>query len=140
MHTKATGINIFQQRVINWSARKRGRVQRTHIWIPTIKSDLLTVQKSPQPKPVVQSANRKLPMLGRGVFHPPKKIMTPSIETKNIMAYSAKNKKANLIPPYSVWKPPISSDSASGISKGALLHSASVAMKKMIYTTKRCGA
>src|SRR5690606_32850435 len=111
--------------------RKRGNGQRIHIWIPTIKSDLLSVQNIPQPNPVVQSANRKLPILGKGVSQPPKKIMTPKMETKNIMTYSAKNRKAKLIPPYSVWKPPINSDSASGISKGALLHSAKVAIKKM---------
>ncbi|COX55807.1 Uncharacterised protein [Mycobacterium tuberculosis] len=70
-------------------------------------------------------------MLGNGVFHPPKKITTPNIDTKNIMAYSAKKIKANRIPPYSVWNPPINSLSASGISNGALLHSAKVAIKNI---------
>src|SRR5690606_8607215 len=103
-------------------------------------NDFAKVQKIPQTKPVVQSANFKAPIFGKGVFHPPKNITTPSIATKNIMAYSAKNTNAKRIPPYSVWKPPINSDSASGISKGARLHSAKVATKNITYTTIKCGA
>src|SRR5690606_33806992 len=100
--TNAKGIKTFQHSVNSWSARKRGSVQRIHICTPTIVSDFNNVHAIPHPNPVVQSARRKLPMLGNGLFHPPKKITTPNIATRNIIAYSARNKKANLIPPYSV--------------------------------------
>src|SRR5690606_38833237 len=129
--TNAKGIKTFQHSVNSWSARKRGSVQRIHICTPTIVSDFNSVHAIPHPSPVVQSARRKLPMLGNGLFHPPKKITTPNIATRNIIAYKDKYKKANYIWQYSVGKPPISSDSASGISKGARLHSASEAIKEI---------
>ena len=102
MHTNASGIITFQHRFISWSALKRGNVHRIHICIPTIVSDLINVQKIPHPSPVVQSASLAIPILGRGVFHPPKKMTTPNIATKNIMAYSARKMNAKRIPPYSV--------------------------------------
>src|SRR6476646_9559523 len=97
--------------------------------MPTTVKHLAMIQNMPQKIPVVYSASFKLPIFGKGVFHPPKNKVTPNMATKNIMAYSAKNMKAKRKPVYSVWKPPISSDSASGKSKGARLHSASEAMK-----------
>src|SRR5690606_17046024 len=102
MQINAAGIIIFQHKFMSWSALKRGNVQRIHICIPTISKDLDRVQNKPQNNPVVQSANRRDPMLGKGVFQPPRNITTPSIATKNIIAYSAKNTKAKRTPPYSV--------------------------------------
>jgi len=46
--------------------------------------------------------------------------------------YSARKKKANLIPEYSVWKPAVNSDSASARSKGPLLDSAVLATMKIM--------
>ena len=47
--------------------------------------------------------------------------MVASAETVTMLTYSARKNSANLIEEYSVWKPPTSSDSASGRSKGARL-------------------
>ena len=60
-----------------------------------------SIQKIPQPIPVVQFASETDPILGKGLFQPPKKSTTPIIPTKNIIEYSAKNIKANLKPEYS---------------------------------------
>ena len=49
----------------------------------------------------------------------------------NISVYSAMKNIAKKKPLYSVWKPATSSLSASGMSKGARLHSASPAVKKI---------
>ena len=57
-------------------------------------------------------------------------------EMINRLMYSAKKKKANLIPEYSVWKPAVSSDSASAKSKGPRFVSAVPAIKKTINATK----
>src|SRR5690606_4424411 len=124
IHRNANGVSIFQQSAISWSARKRGNVQRIHICIPTISKVLDNVQKTPHANPVVHSASFTTPILGKGVFQPPRNTTTPIIATRNIIAYSARKIKAKRRPPYSVWKPPTSSDSASGISNGARLHSA----------------
>ena len=48
-----------------------------------------------------------------------------------MFAYSARKNSANRMPLYSVWKPPVSSCSASGRSNGARLVSARPPMKKM---------
>ena len=52
-----------------------------------------------------------------------------------MLAYSARKNSANRMPLYSVWKPPVSSCSASGMSNGARLVSASPPMKKMTNAT-----
>jgi hypothetical protein len=72
-------------------------------------------------------------MLGRGVFQLPKNNTAPNILTKSIIPYSANMITAHRKPEYSVWNPATSSDSASGKSNGALLHSASEAIKKIIH-------
>ncbi len=59
--------------------------------------------------------------------------------TMPMAAYSPKKKKAQRMPEYSVWKPPTSSDSASGRSKGARFTEASEEMKKMMQAMKRKG-
>ena len=48
-----------------------------------------------------------------------------------MFAYSARKNSAKRMPLYSVWKPPVSSCSASGMSNGARLVSARPPMKKM---------
>lgn len=58
-------------------------------------------------------------------------------ENHKILAYSAKNKRANLKPPYSTLKPDTSSDSPSAKSKGARLVSAIEANKKTTATGKQ---
>ena len=129
IHKNASGVNTFQHKAISWSTRNRGNVHLIHIWMPTRVSVLTIIHKMPQPAPVVHVANCTTPIFGSGVFHAPKNNITPIIDTKNIIEYSAKNTNANLKPVYSVWKPATSSDSASGISKGARLLSANEAIK-----------
>ena len=48
-----------------------------------------------------------------------------------MFAYSARKNSAKRMPLYSVWKPPVSSCSASGMSNGARLVSARLPMMKM---------
>ena len=102
IHAKASGVNTFQHRVINWSTRKRGSVHRIHICTPTKANTFNIVQNMPQAAPVVQSAKRTLPMFGKGVFHAPRNRITATIDTKNIIEYSAKKTKAKRIPVNSV--------------------------------------
>ena len=98
----ARGVNTFQQRFISWSTRKRGNVHLIHICTPTRVSVFTIIQMIPQAVPVVQLAKCTEPIFGNGVFHAPKNKITPTIDTKNIMEYSAKNTSANLSPVYSV--------------------------------------
>jgi hypothetical protein len=63
---------------------------------------------------------------------PPKKKITKRLDINKILAYSPKKKAANKIPEYSTLYPATSSASASGKSKGALLVSAKIEMKKII--------
>src|SRR6185436_20435141 len=62
---------------------------------------------------------------GNGHSQPPRQNVVTTDDTTIMFAYSARKKSANRIPLYSVWKPPVSSCSASGKSKGARLVSAS---------------
>ncbi len=55
--------------------------------------------------------------------------MVASAETVTMLMYSARKNSANFIEEYSVWKPPTSSDSASGRSNGARLVSPTMAIR-----------
>ena len=59
--------------------------------------------------------------------------MVAIAETVTMFTYSARKNSANFSDEYSVWKPPTSSDSASGRSNGARLVSPTIAITK---TTK----
>src|SRR5690349_7888625 len=119
--------------------RTLGKVHRTQIWIAVKNRVLLIIQNKPQIGPVVAVPNLQPETSGSGEFQLPKKRMTPSILTRSIMAYSASMIIAQRNPEYSVWKPATISDSASGRSKGALLLSASDAIKNMIQAGNRIG-
>ena len=54
--------------------------------------------------------------------------MVAMAETVTMLTYSARKNSANFSDVYSVWKPPTSSDSASGRSNGARLVSPIMAM------------
>src|ERR1700681_2671385 len=69
--------------------------------------------------------------LGNGRNHPPSHNVTAIEETAIMAEYSARKNKDQRKPLYSVWKPAVNSDSASGRSKGARLVSATMAMAKM---------
>src|SRR6476619_3623729 len=70
--------------------------------------------------------------IGQGARQPPRKSVAASAETVTMLTYSARKKRANFSDEYSVWKPPTSSPSASGRSKGARLVSPII---EMTYTT-----
>src|SRR5688572_1801856 len=107
--TRDSGTRTFQAKDIIWSIRRRGTVQRIHI-ITVISSRVF-------------STNQTTPGSQRP-SQPPKKRTTPNPAVKKLFANSARKKKDQRIPEYSVWNPATSSDSASGRSKGARLTSA----------------
>src|SRR5437016_14621602 len=69
--------------------------------------------------------------LGNGRNHPPSQRVTAIDDTAIIAEYSAKKNKDQRKPLYSVWKPAVSSDSASGKSNGARFVSATIATAKI---------
>ncbi len=77
--------------------------------------------------------SRKLSIatFGNGRSQPPRNNVVATDETTIMFAYSARKNSANRMPLYSVWKPPVSSCSASGMSKGARLVSARLPMMKI---------
>src|SRR5580692_4570404 len=70
-------------------------------------------------------------VLGKGRNHPLSHIVTAIDETAIIAAYSPSMKSDQRKPLYSVWKPAVNSDSASGRSNGARFVSATMAMAKI---------
>src|SRR5579864_7520150 len=72
-----------------------------------------------------------LSQLGNGRSHPPSHSVTAIEETAIIAEYSARKNNDQRKPLYSVWKPAVNSDSASGKSNGARLVSATIATAKM---------
>src|SRR3954452_7728871 len=69
------------------------------------------------------------PPSGHGARHPPRNRVVASADTVATLMYSARKNIANLIDPYSVWKPATSSVSASGRSNGARLVSPTIEMR-----------
>ena len=78
-------------------------------------------------------------VLGNGRIQPPSHKVTAMEETAIIAAYSPSMNRDQRKPLYSVWNPAVSSDSASGRSKGARLVSATMAMAKMTNAIKPSG-
>src|ERR1700722_12076588 len=72
-----------------------------------------------------------LSALGNGRSQPPSQGVTAIENTAIIAEYSPTKKNARGEPLYSVWKPAVNSDSASGKSKGARFVSATIAMAKI---------
>jgi E3 ubiquitin-protein ligase DOA10 len=64
-----------------------------------------------------------------GDNHPPKNTIDATNATINMFAYSLRKNNAHLKPEYSVIHPATNSDSASGISNGVLLVSATTETK-----------
>src|SRR5437763_12646555 len=62
-----------------------------------------------------------VPDSGHGACQPPRNSVVAIAETVTMLTYSARKNSANFSDEYSVWKPPTSSDSASGRSNGARL-------------------
>src|SRR5690349_9197822 len=74
-----------------------------------------------------RSQTSPLNQVENGRSHPPSHKVTAIEETAIMAEYSAKKNNDQRKPLYSVWKPAVSSDSASGKSKGARLVSATMA-------------
>ena len=106
---------------ISWSYLKRGKVALTKIYKKTIKHNLKQNQNSYGKKFKFKIGH-----------HPPKKKITIKEDINNILLYSPKKNIAKVIAEYSTKKPATSSASASGNSKGALLVSANIEIKKII--------
>src|SRR5262249_36044016 len=70
-------------------------------------------------------------VFGNGRSQPPSHSVTATDETAIIAAYSPSMKSDQRKPLYSVWKPAVNSDSASGKSNGARFVSATIAMAKI---------
>src|SRR5690348_10569291 len=75
-----------------------------------------------------------------GMSQPPRKRVAMSMETVRTCEYSAMKNMENFIEEYSVWYPVISSDSASGRSKGRRLVSAKLEIQKKRKETARGSA
>src|SRR4051794_34701431 len=73
--------------------------------------------------------------IGHGARQPPRNSVAASAETVTMLTYSARKNRANFSDEYSVWKPPTSSDSASGRSNGARLVSPTIATAKITKLT-----
>src|SRR5579863_10633441 len=91
--------------------------------------------KSENPRSHVSPANA----FGKGRYHPPSHRVTAIDDTAIIAAYSPSMNSDQRNPLYSVWKPAVNSDSASGRSNGARLVSATIAMAKIPNAMKPSG-
>src|SRR3990172_1874010 len=116
-----------------------GKVQRSQICTYRKKTHLATNQIGPAKRspltpraktpPPSESLTEAAQDEGSGEVHAPRKKMAGRPLTTNMAAYSAKKKKLQRRPEYSVWNPATSSLSASGRSNGARLQLANEAMK-----------
>src|SRR2546428_3144046 len=82
-----------------------------------------------------KSRKRSAATFETGRSHRPRNGFVATDETTIMLGYSARKNSANRMPLYSVWKPPVSSCSASGRSNGARLVSARPPMKKIRKAT-----
>src|SRR5207253_5057855 len=92
-----------------------GSVPRNHTK-PKMNSTTLAVNHRIGHQPELAPAHSDS---GNGALQPPRNSVVANAETVTMLTYSARKNSANFIEEYSVWKPPTSSDSASGRSNGA---------------------
>src|SRR5689334_25110625 len=86
----------------------------------------LSVNHSSGHQPSSAPAHR---VSGHGARQPPRNMVVHRPDTVVMLTYSASMNSANFSDEYSVWKPPTSSDSASGRSNGARLVSPTAATR-----------
>src|SRR3989440_10992955 len=79
----------------------------------------------------VFNAPSAIKVSGQGNIQPPRNSVVAIAETVTMFTYSARKNSANFSDEYSVWKPPTSSDSASGRSNGARLVSPTIEITKI---------
>src|SRR5215471_7125905 len=70
-------------------------------------------------------------VLSNGGAQPPRNMTVASVDTRIMLAYSARKNSANGVPEYSTWNPATISDSPSATSNGERFVSA---MPEMKYT------
>ena len=126
-------MSLFQPSSINWSYLSLGKVALIHTNIKSNKKVLT-------PSQIIgiiadNTGGRKFSKVGPS--HPPKKKVAVIAHILNIFMYSARKNIAKRKPEYSVWKPPTNSCSASTKSKGALLTSATAAIKNIPKAKKK---
>src|SRR6266545_236457 len=120
-----SGSSTFQATPISWSTRTRGKVVRSQTAMKTNTYVFRKNQKMPYRVPAKPDSSAGK---GHGASQPPKKRATMTALMMNSATYSAKKKNPKRIPEYSVNGPATSSESASIMSNGVRLISASDAM------------
>src|SRR6478609_2082139 len=103
----------------------RGSVARSHM-NTNRNSHTFAVNHSSGHQPVLAPSRM---LIGHGACQPPRNSVVASADTVVMLTYSASMNIANFNDEYSVWKPPTSSPSASGRSKGARLVSPTIAVR-----------
>ena len=100
MLTRLMGNKYFHSRVNNWSILSRGKVHLNNI--------ISQIMKAVLPKYQINGGIQSMmllkpvqPPIWNGI-HPPRKTVAAMDATMNMFMYSARKKKANLIPEYSV--------------------------------------
>ncbi len=124
VHTSAAGTSTFQPKRMNWSYRIRGSVPRSQTK-KKMNTAVLARNHTIGKKPLEKNSIREN---GNGASQPPRNSVVASADTVTMLMYSARKNIANFSELYSVWKPPTSSLSASGRSKGARLVSPVIEM------------
>ncbi|SHT92660.1 Uncharacterised protein [Mycobacteroides abscessus subsp. abscessus] len=122
IHASEIGMSTFQPSAMNWSYRRRGSVARSHM-NRNRNAHTLPTNHSSGHQPVLAPGMR---LSGQGACQPPRNSVVARAETVVMLTYSASMNIANFSDEYSVWKPPTSSPSASGRSKGARLVSPTI--------------
>src|SRR5690606_14213326 len=113
---RLTGISTFQPNAISWSYRTRGSEARTQTKKEKTSTSLMKNQSIGH-QPVFAPSHSEI---GHGARQPPRNSVIEIAETVNMLMYSASMNRANFSDEeYSVWKPPTSSPSPSGRSKGS---------------------
>src|SRR4051812_34197584 len=114
-------MKIFQPNRMIWSYRKRGNVARTH------KNRVATTKALPNSQNQFQNQAESTIHCGvaipiaeneMGASQPPRNISAASVDTRMMLAYSARKNMANDMPEYSTMWPATISDSPSTTSKG----------------------
>src|SRR5207245_7141999 len=99
--------------------------------VPTKATTASREKVTPGKRENTRSHVSPVSQLGNGRSQPPSQSVTAIAETAIIAEYSAKKNSDQRNPLYSVWKPAVNSDSASGRSNGARLVSATIATAKI---------
>ncbi len=142
-----SGTMNFQAKFISRSTRIRGSVTRIQNIRKT--NPITFARKTDIRMPLTRKYDsQRVPMMfagkslngGNGTTEPPpRKSTVPRQLTPKTLMYSARKKRPNRIPEYSVWYPAMISDSASGRSNGVRFTSAMLATRKIANASRPGG-